>query len=52
MWIVEKDLSLTLKEKAIAKHFCCGNTLHPLIRLEKLIQISFLIAVEVWLIQK
>ena len=44
--------SLLHPEKAIAEHFCCGNTLPLLLKLEKLMWISALISVQVRLIQK
>ena len=50
-----KELSKSSKpppeRKDEAEHFCCGKTQHLLIKLEKLIQISRLISVQMWPIQ-
>ena len=42
MRVIQNVLFLFQKEGAIAEHFCYGNTLLILIKLEKLIQISVL----------
>lgn len=47
MRIIQNVLSFIHKKRAMGEHFCCGNTLILLVKLEKLFQISVLISVHV-----
>ena len=46
-----KSSKLYLERRVISEHFCCSYTLPLLIKLEKLIQISVLISLQVRYIQ-